>query len=382
LGESQSTKGNINRQIAGFNKELEFSITPNIQAIKKPADNGIITGHNGIESHFILHGKHTHSINAVKIFKRLIHIAVVITKVMEKGQVVLGCLAPHPPHLVYAENPEQNEPFSEGGWETLRWGYNRLARKLKKLDYDVMVIFTPHWATYIGTHFLGLPKFNSLSVDPIFPNIFRYKYDLTVDVELAQEMQKSASDAGIITKMMTNPDFRIDYGTITSCHMLNPEWDKPIITISSNRNTHYYSGEVMNEQAKALGEACLKAIEKSGKKVVLVSSHSLSHRHFVTESPLPEDMSREHIYNHSQYVWDMKMIKMMREGKMKEVIDIMPEYTEQTIAETEAGGLTWMMAAMGIPNYPAEIYGYQSVIGTGNAVVAWDPNSQTREIVL
>ena len=96
---------------------------------------------------------------------------------MEKGQVVLGCLAPHPPHLVYAENPEQNEPFSEGGWETLRWGYNRLARKLKKIDYDVMVIFTPHWATYIGTHFLGLPKFNSLSVDPIFPNIFRYKYD-------------------------------------------------------------------------------------------------------------------------------------------------------------------------------------------------------------
>jgi hypothetical protein len=37
---------------------------------------------------------------------------------------------------------------------------------------------------------------------------------------------------------------------------------------------------------------------------------------------------------------------------------------------------------MGIPNYPAEIYGYQSVIGTGNAVAAWDPNSQTREIVL
>lgn len=138
----------------------------------------------------------------------------------------------------------------------------------------------------------------------------------------------------------------------------------------------------MNEQSSALGEACLKAIEESGKKVVLVSSNSLSHRHFVTESPLPEDMSREHIYNHSQYVWDMKIVGMMRDGKMREVIDIMPEYAEQTIAETEAGGLTWMMAAMGFPKYPAEIYGYQSVIGTGNAIVAWDPNSATREIVL
>ena len=54
----------------------------------------------------------------------------------------------------------------------------------------------------------------------------------------------------------------------------------------------------------------------------------------------------------------------------------------ESSAETEAGGLTWMMAAMGFPEYSAEIYGYQSVIGTGNLVAAWDPNSVTREIVL
>ena len=305
-----------------------------------------------------------------------------LRSIMSKGEIVLGCLAPHPPHLVYAENPPQNEAFSEGGWETLRWGYAKLARKLKTIDYDAIVIFTPHWQTYIGTHFLGLPEFKSKSVDPVFPNLFRYNYDLKVDVELAEAMHEETAKAGIITKMMKNPDFRVDYGTITSCHLLNPNWDKPIVTISSNRNSHYYSNEVMIEQAKALGEACMRAIEKSGKKVVLVSSHSLSHRHFVTEAPLPEDMSREHIYNHSQYVWDMKIIDMFRNGQMKEVVDIMPEYTEQTIAETEAGGLIWMMAAMGVPSYPAEIYGYQSVIGTGNCIACWDPNTETRELVL
>ena len=301
---------------------------------------------------------------------------------MAKGQIVAGCLAPHPPHLVYADNPPQNEAYSEGGWETLRWGYQRLARKLKNIDYDAIVIFTPHWQTYIGTHFLGLPQFKSKSVDPVFPNLFRYNYDLTVDVDLAQAMHDEAHAEGIITKMMTNPDFRVDYGTITSCHLLNPEWDKPIVTISSNRNTHYYSPEVMVEQATALGRACAKAIEESGKRVVLVASHSLSHRHFVEEAPLPEDMSREHIYNHSQYVWDMKVIDMMREGKSREVIDIMPEFTEQTMAETEGGGLIWMLGAMGYPKFPAEIYGYQSVIGTGNVVACWDPNDETREHVL
>ena len=301
---------------------------------------------------------------------------------MAKGQIVAGCLAPHPPHLVYADNPPQNEAYSEGGWETLRWGYQRLARKLKNIDYDAIVIFTPHWQTYIGTHFLGLPEFKSKSVDPVFPNLFRDNYDLQVDVELSEAMRDAASQEGIITKMMRNPDFRVDYGTITSCHLLNPEWDKPIVTISSNRNTHYYSPEVMIEQATALGRACAKAIEESGKRVVLVASHSLSHRHFVEEAPLPEDMSKEHIYNHSQYVWDMKIVEMMREGKSREVIDIMPEFTEQTIAETEGGGLIWMLGAMGFPDFPAEIYGYQSVIGTGNVIACWDPNDETREYVL
>ena len=129
---------------------------------------------------------------------------------MAKGQIVAGCLAPHPPHLVYADNPPQNEAYSEGGWETLRWGYQRLARKLKDIDYDAIVIFTPHWQTYIGTHFLGLPEFKSKSVDPVFPNLFRYNYDLQVDVELSEAMRDAASDEGIITKMMTNPDFRVD----------------------------------------------------------------------------------------------------------------------------------------------------------------------------
>ena len=78
----------------------------------------------------------------------------------------------------------------------------------------------------------------------------------------------------------------------------------------------------------------------------------------------------------------MKIVDMFRKGQMQEVVDIMPEYTEQTIAETEAGGLIWMMAAMGVPSYPAEIYGYQSVIGTGNCIACWDPNTNTRELVL
>jgi len=290
---------------------------------------------------------------------------------MSKGRIVAGALAPHPPHLIYAENPPQNEPRSECGWEMLRWGYERLRKDIKDLGIEVLIVHSPHWQTYVGTHLLGVEHFKGLSVDPIFPHLFRYHYDLKVDVELAEAIAKEGEAEGLPMKMMRNPDYRVDYGTIISCHLTHPEWDIPIVSISSERSTSYYNVDVMQERAEALGRATRRAVEASGKKAMLLSSCSLSHRHFTTESEIPEDMSKEHITHHGLYLWDMELIKMIKAGKTRELIDVMPEFITQAIAETDAGSLTWLMSAMNFPKTPGEVYAYGTVIGTGNAVVGW-----------
>jgi 2-aminophenol/2-amino-5-chlorophenol 1,6-dioxygenase beta subunit len=288
--------------------------------------------------------------------------------------IVAGCLAPHPPHLVYAENPPQNEPKAECGWETLRWGYQSLRESLAKIDYDVLVVLSPHWRTYVGTHVLACPQFKGLSVDPIFPHLFRYQYDLKVDVDLAKSICDEANKVGHPTKLMTNPDFRVDYGTIVSCHLTNPSWNKPIVSISSNAAAAYYNVDVMQEKMIELGNATREAIQKTGKKAVLLASCSLSHRHFTQEPPTPEDMSHEHIYNHSQYLWDMKMIDLIKTGKSEEIIHLMPDFTEQAVSETDSGALTWLLSAMKYPKTPGKVYAYGTVIGTGNAIVEWRPS--------
>lgn len=290
---------------------------------------------------------------------------------MAQGEIVAGCLAPHPPHLVYAENPEQNEPVAEGGWEQLRWGYERLRESLSEIEYDAIVILSPHWQTYVGTHFLGLENFQSLSVDPVFPNLFRYHYDMNVDVELAQQIHDKAQEAGLAVKMMTNPDFRVDYGTITTGHMFRPQWDKPLVVISSNRSRAYYSVEVMQEMMMELGRVTREAILESGRKVVVLASNSLSHRHFTTESEIPEDMSKEHITSHAMHLWDMRIIDYMKSGQCQRIIDEMPEFTEQAIAETDGGAFTWLLSTLEVPSYPAILHGYGTIIGTGNAIVEW-----------
>lgn len=290
------------------------------------------------------------------------------------GRILGGWLAPHPPHLVYAENPPQNEPRSRGGWEQLRWAYDRCREKLKSQKPDVILVHSPHWQTVVGHHVTAVPELTGVSVDPIFPHLFRYRFAMQVDMELAAAIHHEARTLGLTCKKMQNPKFRVDYGTIVSLHMMNPDWDIPIVAISANNSPYFYDDHIAQDEMIRLGQATCRAIATTGRRAVLAASATLSHYHFAREPnpELPEDMSREHIFNHSQYEWDMRVLELMRSGKTRQLLAVLPEFMRETAAEVKAGSLTWMLAAMGFPEIPAQVHGYGSVIGTGNAVVEWE----------
>lgn len=296
----------------------------------------------------------------------------------EKGTIVTGCLAPHPPHLVYAANPEQNEPRSSGAgaWKPLLEGYEKLRQSIADKEYDVILVHTPHWKTHVGHHLLGVPHFEGLSVDPIFPNLFRFHFDLDVDVELAERIHAEGEKEGLVMGLMRNPEFRVDYGTITSSYLVRPEFDLPIVAISSARSYFDYSDEVGEREMLALGRATRRAIEATGRKALLLASCSLSHRHFTEEAEDPEDPEFEYIYNANQAKWDRHVMDLMRNGQTKRLLEEMPDFIAQAISECKDGSLTWLLGAMELPETPATVHGYGTVIGTGNAIVEWDLAAQ------
>ncbi len=294
------------------------------------------------------------------------------------GSIVAGFLAPHPPHLVYGENPPQNRVKSQGGWETLRWAYEGCRDSIAALKPDVILVHSPHWTTIVGHHFACVPELKGRSVDPIFPHLFQYDFSMKVDTELARLCAEEGKKEGLNTKLMVNPRFRVDYGTIVSLHMLNPKWDIPVLPISANNSPYAGGWEKGQEQMVALGRATAKAIERSGRRAVLAASNTLSHLHFSQEPIPPEDMSKEHIQTQGQYLWDMKMIELMRRGDIAGLTAAMPQFIDEAFAEVRSGGLMWMLSAMGFPNIPAKLHGYGTVIGTGNAVMEWNLDSGRR----
>lgn len=290
-----------------------------------------------------------------------------------RGRIVAGYLAPHPPHLIYAENPPQNEPRSEGGWEILRWAYEEARRRVKEQHRpDVIVVHAPHWITMVGHHVNCVPNPTGRSVEPIFPHLLRYRYDFHTDVELAEAIVDEADGAGLVARRMTDPGVRVDYATIGALHLLNPDWDIPVVSLSANNNPYYYASAGLDDM-ETLGVATRRAIERTGRRAVLAASNSLSHLHWDTEPEVPEDMAAEHPYNNHQYQWDMRLLHAIRAGRTSEVRSLIPEHIAQTEGEIKSGSLSWMLAAMGWPEIPGDVLGYWTVIGTGNAVVEWDP---------
>jgi 2-aminophenol/2-amino-5-chlorophenol 1,6-dioxygenase beta subunit len=288
------------------------------------------------------------------------------------GAIVAGILAPHPPHLIYAENPPNNEPRSNGGWEVLRWGYAALRKRLKDvLKPDVIVVHASHWITAVGHHVNCVANPKGVSVDPIFPHLFRYAYDFRVDVELAEALVEEGKAAGLTMAAMRHPGLRVDYGTIGALHLLNPDWDIPVVSISANNNPYYFADGSLDEMER-LGEVTRRAIIRAGRRAVLAGSNSLSHLHWDVEPEVPEDMSREHAFSDHQYRWDMRLLDLVRAGRTGELRRFIPEHIAATAAETKAGSLNWMLAAMGWPEVPGIVHAYGSVIGTGNAIVEWD----------
>ncbi len=69
-------------------------------------------------------------------------------------------------------------------------------------------------------------------------------------------------------------------------------------------------------------------------------------------------------------------LSLTLQGRCQELVDVMPEFIEQAVSEADAGSLTWLMSALGFPDYPAEIYAYGTVIGTGNVVAGWFPGQE------
>ena len=158
--------------------------------------------------------------------------------------------------------------------------------------------------------------------------------------------------------------FPIDPGTVTALKLLNPNNAIPASVVSCNIYAE-------RDETRALGRAGRAAIDRYGKKTIVVVVSNLSNRYEVAEI----DPAQDRISSAKDDEWNRKILEMLGEGRLEDVAQVAREFGREANADMGFKAVWWLAALAGEHNrYDGKVWDYQPVWGTGNAIVELTPN--------
>ncbi|UTW60214.1 hypothetical protein KFE96_07835 [Kordiimonas sp. SCSIO 12603] len=284
------------------------------------------------------------------------------------GEVVGAGLVSHVPTIML---PKEVRYEIYGGKDTtLIEGFKKLRSEvLDSLGADTVIVFDTHWATLVEfivtSHERRTGKYTS---EELPRGMCQVPYDLKGDPELAELIAAEVDANGTRCTANDDPYLPINYGTVNVAHHIAK--DEAWLSVG------------MNMAAKAsdylkVGEGIGRAIAKSGRKVVLLASGSMSHT-FHTFQDISngkyETADPANIFSDAAREADYERLEWFKEGNHAAVIDGMPAYYPHK-PEGAFGHYLMMAAAIGGRDCKAkgrQFSDYENSVGTSQVHVWFD----------
>jgi aromatic ring-opening dioxygenase catalytic subunit (LigB family) len=263
--------------------------------------------------------------------------------------------------------PEAMRMEANGGRDfTLATGLVRLKREVfDVVDHDTVLVFDTHWATttefVVTAHDLRKGIFTSSEMPTAFRQI---PYDLKGDAALARAICNQAEWAVAVD----DPHLPIQYATLN----LQSYLAKPGQAWVSASVCQTATGE----DFLAFGGAIARAIEQTGRRVMLLASGGLSHT-FLPLGELRTHMGGDpqNIVSPEARAADRQRIEWLEAGRHDRVIQAMPDFQK---FNPEAGFGHYLMLAGALGGASCTLRGqrfseYESGIGTGHIHLWFKP---------
>lgn len=274
-------------------------------------------------------------------------------------QVLKGFFVPGLPHPLLA--PEKREP-----WQRLRKAFDRVAEEIEALNPDVLLVYSTYWASILGHQIQALPKPKWRLVDDEWHSLGSVDYEFRTDVDLAKAYNEANLGRGLKSRLTAYEGFPIDTGSVVALKLLDPKQRFSSCIVSSN----IYSDRA--EQV-ILGKGARDALKEQQKKAVVVSVGSLSNRYTLTS---PESCP-DRISTKKDDEWNQKFLEFLAQGRLEDVSQLSRQFHREARVTKKVINYKpfwWLAAVMGETNaYAGEVYEYQPIQGTGNALVGLTP---------
>lgn len=281
------------------------------------------------------------------------------------GEIIGAGLVSHVPTIMLPK--ETRLELNEGKEISLVPGFHRLRENvLDELKPDVVIVFDTHWATLIEivvtAHERRAGKFTS---EELPRGMRQVPYEMIGDPELAKLIAREVNTLGLRCTPIDDPYLPVHYGTVNVAHYLNrgEAWLSIGMLMSGETEDYLLAG-------KGIGEA----IAKSGKRVVLLASGSMSHTFYpFRQLNQHESSDPSHVYPGARQA-DEKRLGWFEEGDHASVIDNMEDYYQYK-PEGRFGHYLMMVGAIGERSCKARgrlFSDYENSVGTSQVHVWFD----------
>ncbi len=265
-------------------------------------------------------------------------------------------IVPGQPHVLLA--PEKN-----AGWASLRAAYEAVGREIERSGAELMLLYSTQWFSVIGHLMQVDPCPRWTLVDQNWYELGEIPYEFRIDPEFGKLYQDLARQAGMQASTVNYHGFPIDTGTVVALKLLNPNNRIPASVVSCNIYAE-------RDETRALGRVARTALDRYGRKTIVVCVTNLSNRYEVGEI----DPAHDRISSMKDDEWNRKILEMLGEGRLEDVAQVAREFGREANADMGFKAIWWLGAVTGESNlYDGKVWDYQPVWGTGNAIVELTP---------
>ncbi|MFT6330420.1 MAG: 3,4-dihydroxyphenylacetate 2,3-dioxygenase [Bermanella sp.] len=282
------------------------------------------------------------------------------------GEIVGAGLLSHVPTIMLSK--EIRYELNEGKEISLIPGFDRIRKEvLDVLKPDVVIVLDTHWGTlveYVVTsHARRAGKYTS---EELPRGMHQVPYDLKGDPDLANAMAEEVNKEGVRCSAIDDPYLPIHYPTINLAHYL--EQGEAWISVSCAMTAGA-------DENLAVGRGIANAIAKSGKKVVILASGSMSHTFYpFNELHLHESSDPKHIFSDGAREADYERLAWFKQGDHASVINNMDDYYQYK-PEGRFAHYLMMVGALGSDKCKAigrQFSDYENSVGTSQVHVWFD----------
>jgi 3,4-dihydroxyphenylacetate 2,3-dioxygenase len=279
-----------------------------------------------------------------------------MTKEPGMGEIVLAAKVTHVPSMFISEQDGPHKGCRQPAIDGLR----AIGDRVRELGVDTIVIADTHWLVNAGYHINANAECRGVYTSTEFPHFIRnLEYDYAGDSELGLAIAEKATDMGTFTRCHTDvPSLGLQYGTLVPLRFMGVDTSIRIISIAA------WIYDAGLEESKVMGEAIRAVAEASDKKVAFLASGSLSHR------IAPNKVVDSYLFRNSSPFnekTDKMVLDMWQEGRIREFLDILPQYAEDCSGEGHMHDTAMLFGLLGWDNYD----------GAGEIVTDYFPSSGT-----